>query len=155
MELKSIHPSNPVCTCNLPSLEYFEDSANHPYWSAGKVWTDLCVSNLLLVGSPHPVFSTRKSLLKNFPSEWFGVSNWLPYSTSCEFPSVLEPFFPDLIWENLGCSSDFLWNGIVWPSTKDRISVSFVRNFQFSIKFFNLLANCTFGIFLVQNKLFM
>ena len=27
MELKSMHPSNPVCTCNIPSLECFEDSA--------------------------------------------------------------------------------------------------------------------------------
>ena len=30
MELKSMHPSNPVCTCNLPSLECFKDSANTP-----------------------------------------------------------------------------------------------------------------------------
>ena len=41
MELKRMHPSNPVCTCNLSSLECFEDSANPPYWSAGKVWIDL------------------------------------------------------------------------------------------------------------------
>ena len=30
MELKSMSPSNEVCTCNVPSLECFEDSANPP-----------------------------------------------------------------------------------------------------------------------------
>ena len=30
MELKSMHLANPVCSCNLPSLECFEDSANPP-----------------------------------------------------------------------------------------------------------------------------
>ena len=30
IELKSMHPSNPVCTCNSSSLECFEDSANPP-----------------------------------------------------------------------------------------------------------------------------
>ena len=60
MELKSMHPSNPVFTCNLPSLECFEDSANPPSRSAGKVGTDLGVSSLLLVGSSHPFSLTKK-----------------------------------------------------------------------------------------------
>ena len=30
MESKSMNTSNPVCTCNLPSLECFENSANPP-----------------------------------------------------------------------------------------------------------------------------
>ena len=36
-------------------------------------------------------------LLISSPSKWFGCS------TSREFPSVLESFLPDLIWESLGC----------------------------------------------------
>ena len=59
MELKGMHPSNPVCTCNLGSVKCFEDSANPPSGSAGKVWADLGVSSLLLVASPH-LFSLRE-----------------------------------------------------------------------------------------------
>ena len=59
MELNSMHPSNPVCTCNLPSLECFDNGANSPSGNAGKVETDLSVSRLLLVGSPY-CFSLRE-----------------------------------------------------------------------------------------------
>ena len=61
MELKGMHTSNPVCACNLPSLECFKDSAIPPSWSAGKVWTDLGVLSLLLV------FLYKKKIADKFP----------------------------------------------------------------------------------------
>ena len=61
--------NNSVCTCNLPSLECFEDNANPPFWSAGKAWADLGVSSLLLVGSHH-LFASREKDEMPFQVIW-------------------------------------------------------------------------------------
>ena len=119
MELKSMHSSDPVCTCNLPSLECFKDSAKLPSWSAGKVWTDWFRCFKFITGrSPHPpappiFFPTRKRLI-NSPSKCFRVSTMAPV-----FKILWTSFCTKILpsWLDLGEFGMFFcwkisWNGI-------------------------------------------
>ena len=108
------------------------------------------VSILLLFGSP-PFFSKN-----DCPSTWVGFSTMAPLSSISWIPIFTRIFTRNLTWESLGCFSVDNFHEIVFynPSLQQNFFIV-CQNFPFSIKVFNLPANCTFGIFLAHNKLFM
>ena len=101
MELKSMHPSSPVFTCNLPFLECFEDSAL--YLEVLVRYELVLVFQVCYWSVPPIFFLYPKQIADKFPFQVFlGLYNG-SLVQHLVTPSVLEYFLPNVIQESLGC----------------------------------------------------
>ena len=147
-----MRPSNAICKCNLPCLKYFKDSLNPASWSAGKVWTVLGVS-YLLVGS-RIFFLYEKRIVDNFPfQDVWGLHNGSFIQNLVNFV-LYQNVFILISFGKVFSVEQICWN-LLFYNLPLRISLSFITVLQFCIKISNLTANFTFRIFLVEIKLFM